>query len=153
MTVIQLHPHPTREDLDAYVTGGLDDREARALERHALVCPACSEALAREAAFEDALYEVVVRRGRVSASAQAAALAPALAPAVRVRAVARGAHRRARFAATIAAAVAMAASVLLCVSSAPAEEAQHASAPAATAAAFAEGAGAQMAPVHPLDGG
>ena len=156
MKVVQLHPHLTSGTLAAYVTGALDDEVSRAVERHVLVCPPCAEALACEASFEEALHALAIAP---PAAATCAADVPpprpgptpiaAQGPAPRLA----RAHRRTRIAGAVAAAVAMAASVLLFVSSAPADEPVRASVQAGSSAAFAEGAGVQMATSHPLDGG
>jgi len=171
--IVQLHPHLTPEQLEAYVLDLLDAAEAAAVERHVLVCPACADRLARESRVELAM-ELLARGACASAvlaapptlafaSSPSAALtttpqrgpdrhSPAhtrAQPGLRPREGAGPQRRRLPWA--IGAAVTMAAATLLFVRTAPADEPRD----AANAAMYAEGAGAQMAPAsaHALDGG
>ena len=51
-------PHVTREALEAYVIGALDEAESARLESHVLACPACEARLQHEASLELAFTQV-----------------------------------------------------------------------------------------------
>ena len=50
--------HATREALEAYVIGALDEAESARLESHVLACPACEARLQHEASLELAFTQV-----------------------------------------------------------------------------------------------
>ena len=74
--------HCTQETLVAYVTGALNEDEARAVEAHAAECAACAGALRREATLEVALHESARAPRRIGRVTVALALAAAVVLAV-----------------------------------------------------------------------
>jgi hypothetical protein len=70
--------HATPEALEAWVLGTLEPAEAQALEAHALECPACAQALEKEAAFEQRLHALAVAPRARAVSRLSRAQRPAL---------------------------------------------------------------------------
>jgi hypothetical protein len=61
-----MNRHVTPEELELYVLGAVESRQAEAVEGHCASCQRCSEALAREAQLEIAFEQVAKQSARSS---------------------------------------------------------------------------------------